>query len=939
MPEGTRWLEGTSWPGAACGATATLSVSGSAPMASALATTELSPVLASVDASMGGDVDLSIRVRSAEMSSSPPLPRRYHNIDTAAPAVSGSLERCGESGLDAVTSLRREVGELLRANATLQVQLGGTSSGSYCSLLGGAGGGAAMGASFFPQDLAMEGRASPSSHSQLMWTATAAVPAGPWRPSAAGYTVSAPSQSAELGGPPQQSPPPRGASRPASSSSDLFDGIDLNSGGVIRRGESMNAFKSDAIRQEDRRLRELHDQIGRLQDRRDTLEAEIVDARAKSLLQLPRSSGIGGGPVRVDAEATLTLARERDVLMEQLRLEENAQLVAARRAGEIEGRLAGAWAELDALRQHSPPRTLSSSHAAAARSADEVHGVRRELAEVRIACEARERQLRACDKNAADSIHRLKVLTGEREACVSQHGALRGEAAAVREQLGVGVEGLRRTESRLGRLRFEHPESKSDLQVEVAHLRATNRGLADDLERWRARLRTSEGAAAAVRSTALEGKSVLASVRCAHDDSKLSGRQRTKRFEQEVARWQARAQELGAEKNGLSAKVDGVRLEMCGLDARRGESAQGLEGALMALTSERCRAVDMDERSRCTLVELERRTEVLAWQLQDERKRNEELTREFSALREAARSSAGRGSGSGRRHHRASALHAVAGRLPCAGDAVPSSAAVGAPKDWGRTWRRLRREIDELRSWKREAAGSVQRMSQSLQTARSGHARQLQYAQELEAAVAQIGNHMQTVTGMAWPGQSPVAEPTNPSAGVQCPSRLSHQVGSVTDDLFNVVERSHDGSVSRSEFKCNVQGANINMPETANPTALSSARSANSLLQQPEPLPRLPMFCCDMENRSDGFGLGSLSSPDCSDHQRLWPSVDRCFYEDPWLGTSASGGSLPPVVHRRAAAAVPVRRGGHPLRRARSSLAPCCCSSTARGRGRQRRST
>merc|ERR1719188_1308392 len=48
------------------------------------------------------------------------------------------------------------------------------------------------------------------------------------------------------------------------------------------------------------------------------------------------------------------------------------------------------------------------------------------------------------------------------------------------------------------------------------------------------------------------------------------------------------------------------------------------------------------------------------------------------------------------------------------------------------------------------------------------------------------------------------------SGGLAARSSVVRQAGSVTDDLFNVVDRNHDGKISRSEFRSGVKTGLIN---------------------------------------------------------------------------------------------------------------------------------
>merc|ERR1740120_58824 len=48
------------------------------------------------------------------------------------------------------------------------------------------------------------------------------------------------------------------------------------------------------------------------------------------------------------------------------------------------------------------------------------------------------------------------------------------------------------------------------------------------------------------------------------------------------------------------------------------------------------------------------------------------------------------------------------------------------------------------------------------------------------------------------------------SAGLVARPAAGLMAGSVTDDLFNVVDRNHDGRISRSEFRSGLKGGIIN---------------------------------------------------------------------------------------------------------------------------------
>jgi len=536
-------------------------------------------------------------------------------------------------------------------------------------------------------------------------------------------------------------------------------------------------------------LQELGERVAKLADRHKSLQADCNGTRVAAATGVERSPD---------------LMRERDSLFEKLCAEERKQAEAARRADSAERRLASTRAELDILRRPGTANAHDSASSAAS-AADHALGLRKQLIEAKAAHEERARQLRACEARAEDIKSVVNDLRSEHQSQVYGHELLKEEAMTMRKTLEVGEEGLRGAMFGLDAVRNRHAQAVREMRTEAERVERRHQDSLSNLACSQATAKVAKVTAATARTNALELKGTFSALRCTHDDLLAKAHIRRDCQEQGFSSSDRRIRGLEDERDNLASRLRSTRADLSDLQKHKGLCHQQYQETAQALNDEQCRGVNVDETSRCSLAELNRRGETLAWQLQEERHHGADLQREISAACEAAR--------------------------------WPSQSTPD-PKGWGRTRARLQRELQALQRWKREAAGSVQRMGDGLQAARMTYARQVEYGRQLEGAIAQLGRRAQTVTGF---------------------------------DEY----QSHAGDL----------GVHGNSQPSAASRAVAMPWDADYRLPQMD------------YGRSGSEGPGSrMASPrDGWDSLPLWPAADGVFYDDDALRAAASSSAAAPT--------------------------------------------
>lgn len=412
------------------------------------------------------------------------------------------------------------------------------------------------------------------------------------------------------------------------------------------------------------------------------------------------------------------------------------QREAVQRADEAEARLAKARAESDALWRSSASRR--GDQIDVARCEEEARALRQRVADARAASDERSERLQECSERIEHNGWALAKLRSEQETKANVHGSLRSEVGAINEQLRSGARGSQDAGRALESCRQQQAQRDQERQAETSKLRERAHGLETELERCRAKLRVCEVAADASKTSCVEGRGALALIRCESDELDSKAKQRDDQRRREVESLKEQVLLLERSKEAAKGELEHLCKNMGASEERLTRCRQTLDEARQALTRERQHATGQDSQSKSSLRELCSRAEALAWQFEDERKRGLELSKEVSAAYDVAQRVQAHSVAAPREGPHSSPVrrrrrHSLQASFP-----RPE------PRGFRRTRTRLQRELGQLRHWRHEAAGSVQRMSENLQVARTGYARQLRYGQELEAAMGQLGQRAQS---------------------------------------------------------------------------------------------------------------------------------------------------------------------------------------------------
>lgn len=438
--------------------------------------------------------------------------------------------------------------------------------------------------------------------------------------------------------------------------------------------------------------------------------------------------------------ARFALAQQHGVLLQRLSEQEDAQASAASHAHASEMRLKDAVKELERV----------SSLAAPTPGAQHGEDVGRQLAEVRMECEERTCQLRDSGRRLDLGASELVRLRADGSAHARASSVLKAESAAAGGQLAAGLEDLGRARRALETLRRRRADTVLGREAEVHWWSRRLQDLTGALQRSRAKLAAAEAAGEASRAEMADCEAGLVQAAAARRELLAQAGRRAADQQQLACAARGRASGLGIELAGLSSQVRGAHLVRQELEERRARSQRQLEEAMQELRTVQGR----NHESRSRLAELRAHADELAWQLRDERAQGAELSRELMAAQEAARQAhlpLHRSLGGNPRPGHLSGKRQSHLRHDNRGSTLVDVHYAGGGEMSLHTRDCLQRELQELRSWKREAAGSVQRLSDGLQTVRRSHEKQLHYGRELEAGIARLGRNAQTAAVVGCP--------------------------------------------------------------------------------------------------------------------------------------------------------------------------------------------
>jgi len=499
--------------------------------------------------------------------------------------------------------------------------------------------------------------------------------------------------------------------------------------------------------------------------RRGAIEAEAAVAASQALRLSSSASGIGRSIAEVETA--------RDTAAAQLHAAECAGIEVSRSAEEAETRLARAQEELAELnRRRGPVRAswtssanvgfgesfLEPEHLDTARGQQEADFLRKRLADAREKRDGCVTKLRACDEAIECRSNEIVELKTQKEAVTNTHVTLREQTTKCDDELQ-GILAVNRTKQ--GSFEAKHRALESEeraLSAEAADVRDHNQRLEEDMGRVRAELRVSENAAGSLKTLASEKKGQLAARRCAIDEL----RKHTGHFhasnQQDISAKREAVKKLEAERDALRAELgvtdvaatsssalgtvpSGVLADYAAAEQREAQRKERLESTRMALEVERqkTRAATTTPAAQQLLIsQLSTKAESLQRQLVEERSNGTQLAAEFQQLKT-------------RRHGR-SASPARGSRR---GSGSPQLQKGGQkPAGWRRANERLTQELDELRAWRSQAEGSIQRMNGGLRSAQARYQEQAKYGQELEAAILKMGQKALDVSKLPEPGDA-----------------------------------------------------------------------------------------------------------------------------------------------------------------------------------------
>jgi len=471
----------------------------------------------------------------------------------------------------------------------------------------------------------------------------------------------------------------------------------------------------------------LRAKIGELVERKSRQEVEALRRHAEVVVA--QRSGVMQDEVEV-------LERERDQLINRLRAEEQARLEAARSADEVESRLAKAREEADGVAWRGDGYRQEEQWDFARYQA-EAKSLQERLSQVESLRRERSERLRSSESRAERARAALSGLRRDHEAMSGRHEALRAQVAAEEEALRTASREHRDAQEALSTARRQLATGESELRAATTRLEERLEGLAHEVEVAQAQLRVAELAAERAASEALEKKGQLEALQRSKSEQADEAQHRAEAQRQIARELDMSVKDLELRASRLSAELASAQREVEELQVRSSASALQFQSSQNLLMSERSRASELEEQGRAVLADLRSRAQALVGQLDHERARGEELASESIGVDQYQDPRAAR--------------HWDSSPELSAGQEVSPGLRRGSQerKGWTRTRQRLQKELKELRTWKKEATGSVQRAREGLWLAKSGCERQMQYGKELEAAIAQLGRRAEAVSPYA----------------------------------------------------------------------------------------------------------------------------------------------------------------------------------------------
>lgn len=438
----------------------------------------------------------------------------------------------------------------------------------------------------------------------------------------------------------------------------------------------------------------------------------------QSLLASSRGSNL---PDMNRWEAFGSLTAEKEALTGKLKSEELLQLESVRLATEAEARLARVNAELDALRK--PPQgseKLASSEELEAK-------LRQQLQAVRADCDARQRRMQDYDGSLQRSNSALASLRADKELAISDHGELREKALAAREQLESRIQCLRSARAVLAESRrHASPKTSSPRRERLSCARTAVVHLEEEQKQKEHEVLSTRQVLRDLQQVAAEQRSAVQRIKAGNEEMVAKSARGASERTQAAQHAASMVEERSREKHSLSTALQVTEKQLVDTEAAVTVQRQRESEALAA---EQRRSVEELQEAEASLWALRSRLEDASSELQAEQEQNLRLRQEVLAL-QAAKEHILKRSIAPWDHAEVKGTGAVEDTSP--GRSMPA---------WAKTHQqRLEKELEQLRKWKFEAAGAVQRMALGLRSLRDQYDQEMRKTFDLQETWQRLGH-------------------------------------------------------------------------------------------------------------------------------------------------------------------------------------------------------
>lgn len=438
----------------------------------------------------------------------------------------------------------------------------------------------------------------------------------------------------------------------------------------------------------------------------------------QSLLASSRGSNL---PDMNRWEAFGSLTAEKEALTGKLKSEELLQLESVRLATEAEARLARVNAELDALRK--PPQgseKLASSEELEAK-------LRQQLQAVRADCDARQRRMQDYDGSLQRSNSALASLRADKELAISDHGELREKALAAREQLESRIQCLRSARAVLAESRrHASPKTSSPRRERLSCARTAVVHLEEEQKQKEHEMLSTRQVLRDLQQVAAEQRSAVQRIKAGNEEMVAKSARGASERTQAAQHAASMVEERSREKHSLSTALQVTEKQLVDTEAAVTVQRQRESEALAA---EQRRSVEELQEAEASLWALRSRLEDASSELQAEQEQNLRLRQEVLAL-QAAKEHILKRSIAPWDHAEVKGTGAVEDTSP--GRSMPA---------WAKTHQqRLEKELEQLRKWKFEAAGAVQRMALGLRSLRDQYDQEMRKSFDLQETWQRLGH-------------------------------------------------------------------------------------------------------------------------------------------------------------------------------------------------------